>query len=189
MKGPASAGLFFVRPARAHSWRCKSSRELTTASEVKRNCGRVFERTFLGYSFGRLPEGAVRRRLAPKALARLKDHVHSLTRRTRGRSIHQMATELRSYLLGWKAYFRLARMPRVFGELDAWIRQWLRLLHLVLWKRGRTAYPALLAVGASPVVAGTIAANLRRWWRNSGMLLNAVLPIAYFDRLGIPRLS
>ena len=34
----------FVRPARAHSWRCKSSRELTTASEVKRNCGRVTDR-------------------------------------------------------------------------------------------------------------------------------------------------
>src|SRR5690606_41266550 len=32
---------FFVRPARAHSWRCKSSRELTTASEAKRNCGRA----------------------------------------------------------------------------------------------------------------------------------------------------
>ena len=33
-----------VRPARARSWRCKSSRELTTASEVKRNCVRVTER-------------------------------------------------------------------------------------------------------------------------------------------------
>ncbi len=32
-----------MRPAWAHSWRCKSSRELTTASEVKRNCMRVTE--------------------------------------------------------------------------------------------------------------------------------------------------
>ena len=32
-----------VRPARAHSWRCKSSRELITANEVKRNCMRVTE--------------------------------------------------------------------------------------------------------------------------------------------------
>ncbi|NHZ67346.1 hypothetical protein F1735_34910, partial [Massilia sp. CCM 8694] len=30
-----------VRPAWAHSWRCKSSRKLTTVSEVKRNCGRA----------------------------------------------------------------------------------------------------------------------------------------------------
>ena len=33
-----------VRPAWARSWRCKSSRELTTANEVKRNCVRVTDR-------------------------------------------------------------------------------------------------------------------------------------------------
>jgi hypothetical protein len=38
-----SRGLFSVRPAWAHSWRCKSSRELVTVSEVKRNCTRVTE--------------------------------------------------------------------------------------------------------------------------------------------------
>ena len=32
-----------VRPAWAHSWRCKSSRELVIVSEVKRNCMRVTE--------------------------------------------------------------------------------------------------------------------------------------------------
>jgi hypothetical protein len=36
-------GLPFVRPAWAHSRRCKSSRKLTTASEVKRNCMRATE--------------------------------------------------------------------------------------------------------------------------------------------------
>jgi hypothetical protein len=33
-----------VRPAWAQFWRCKSSRELTTASEVKCNCVRATER-------------------------------------------------------------------------------------------------------------------------------------------------
>jgi hypothetical protein len=32
-------------------------------------------------------------------------------------------------------------------------------------------------------------ADSRRWWRNSRMALNNVLTIAYFDRLGMPRLS
>ena len=32
-----------MRPAWAHSWRCKSSRELVTVSEGKRNCIRVTE--------------------------------------------------------------------------------------------------------------------------------------------------
>jgi len=31
--------------------------------------------------------------------------------------------------------------------------------------------------------------NSRRWWRNSGLLLNGVMTVAWFDRLGLPRLS
>ncbi len=34
----------------------------------------------------------------------------------------------------------------------------------------------------------TIAANRRRWWRNGGMLLSAVLNLKWADRLGVPRL-
>ena len=36
-------GFSIVRPAWAHSRRCKSSRELVTVSEVKRNCMRATE--------------------------------------------------------------------------------------------------------------------------------------------------
>jgi hypothetical protein len=39
-----SQGLFRVRPTWAHSCGCKSRRELTTVSEVKRNYGRVTNR-------------------------------------------------------------------------------------------------------------------------------------------------
>ena len=42
----------------------------------------------------------------------------------------------------------------------------------------------------TPGVARTVATTSRRWWWcNSGMLLNSVLTIAWFDRLGLPRLS
>jgi hypothetical protein len=34
-----------------------------------------------------------------------------------------------------------------------------------------------------------VAANSRRWWRNSDGVLKWVLDIAYFDRLGLPRLA
>jgi RNA-directed DNA polymerase len=131
----------------------------------------------------------VKRKVAPKALERLKDRLRQLTRRTCGRSIEQVVETLRSYLLGWKAYFRLARMPHVFRELDEWLRHRLRQLHLVQWKRGRTAYRKLVELGSKPVVAATIAAHTRRWWHNSAMLVNSVLTTAYFDRLGLPRLS
>ena len=44
-----------MRPAWARSWRWKSSRELTTASEVKRNCVRVTERGEEARSVNREP--------------------------------------------------------------------------------------------------------------------------------------
>ena len=50
-------------------------------------------------------------------------------------------------------------------------------------------YRELKALGASETDARKIAANSRSWWRNSRIALNRVLPIAYFDRLGVPRLS
>ncbi|MCP3727264.1 group II intron reverse transcriptase/maturase, partial [Paraburkholderia sp. CNPSo 3272] len=52
-----------------------------------------------------------------------------------------------------------------------------------------TIYRELRALGALPAVAQQVAANSHRWWRNSGQLLNSVLTLAYFDRLGVPRLS
>ena len=81
-------------------------------------------------------------------------------------------------LLGWKAYFRLAQTPRVWRELDEWLRHRLRAIQLKQWRRGTTMYRELRALGAKPDVARRVAANSRRWWRNSGMLLNAVLTIA-----------
>src|SRR3990172_11603659 len=42
--GPIGGAFQLVRPAWARSWRCKSSRELTTANEAKRNCARATER-------------------------------------------------------------------------------------------------------------------------------------------------
>jgi RNA-directed DNA polymerase len=50
-------------------------------------------------------------------------------------------------------------------------------------------YRELLALGAKLEVARQVAANSRRWWCNSGMLLNAVLTLNWSDRLGLPRLS
>ena len=46
-----------------------------------------------------------------------------------------------------------------------------------------------LPLGASEHVAKRVAGNSRCWWRNSAGELNRVLTIAYFDKLGVPRLS
>ena len=117
-----------------------------------------------------------------------KQRIRRLTRRSGGRSLEEVVRKLRVYVLGWKAYFRLAQTPRVWQELDQWVRHRMRAIQLKHWKRAKTIYPELLARKASPDVAAQVAANARRWWRNSGMLLNSVLNLAWADRLGILRL-
>jgi hypothetical protein len=62
-------------------------------------------------------------------------------------------------------------------------------VQLKQWRRGTTMFRELRRLGASEDLAARIASNARRWWRNSRMGLNMVLPIAYFDRLGVPRFS
>jgi RNA-directed DNA polymerase len=74
-------------------------------------------------------------------------------------------------------------------ELDEWLRHRLRALHLKHWRRGKTMYRELRALGATSEQAARIASNARRWWRNSRYELNRIMPISYFDRLGVPRLS
>lgn len=158
-------------------------------NESKSAIDKAWNRKILGYSFWVAPGRVVKRRIASKALAVMKERVRHITRRTRGRSIKQIVGDLRRYLLGWKGYFGLADTPKAFGELDEWIRHRLRAIHLKHWKRGTTIYRELRARGLSERGAAKVAANGRRWWRNSGMLIHVAFPIRYFDELGLPRLA
>jgi hypothetical protein len=148
----------------------------------------VFRRKFLGYSFWVAAGGKIKRRVADKAMATFKQRVRELTRRSGGYSLDKVVKQLRVYVLGWKAYFRLADTPGVWNDLDQWIRHRVRAIQLKQWKRGTTTYRELRKRGASSDVAAQVAANTRRWWRNSGMLLHRVLNLRWADQLGIPRL-
>jgi hypothetical protein len=158
-------------------------------NEAKSAVASVFGRKFLGYALWQGRGGHVRCTVATKALQAFKLRVRQLTRGSGGRSMEQVVEKLRSYLLGWKGYFRLAQTPRIWRSLDEWIRRRLRMLHLRHWRRGTTIYRELLKLGAKPEVAQSAAALSRRWWHNSLSAIHHVLTIAYFDRLGVPKLS
>jgi len=158
-------------------------------NESKSAVARPQDRKFLGYSFWYAKGSEVKRRIASKALVAMKDRVRDITQRSGGRSIESVILELRGYLVGWKSYFQLADTPRIFRELDEWLRHRLRAIHLKHWKRGTTIYRELTRRGMRPDGARWVARNGRRWWRNSGMTINVAFPIAYFDGLGLPRLA
>lgn len=158
-------------------------------NESKSAVASVFGRKFLGFALWQAGNGEVRRAVSAQALKAFRHRVRQLTRRNGGRSMAAVVERLRSYLLGWKGYFGLAQMPSVWRRLDEWIRRRLRALQLKQWRRGKTIYRELLRLGASPRVALSVAALSRRWWHNSLSAVHHVLTIAYFDRLGVPRLS
>lgn len=157
-------------------------------NEAKSAVASAFGRKFLGYCLWQL-NGEVKRAVAVQALKTFRQRVRQITQRSGGRSMAQVAEELRRYVPGWKAYFRLAQTPRVFRGLDEWLRHRMRALQLKHWRRGTTMYRELGALGASSEHAARIAANAGRWWHNSRFELNRVLSLSYFDRLGVPRLS
>ncbi|MGC8501385.1 MAG: group II intron maturase-specific domain-containing protein [Leptospirillia bacterium] len=127
--------------------------------------------------------------MAPKALETFKHRIREMTCRSGGRSMEQVAEQLRRYLPGWKSYFHLAQTPRTFKGLDSWIRHRLRAVQLKHWKRGRTVYREVLKMGASSELAAMAARRVQGWWHHSQSDLNEVLTVSYFDRLGVPRLS
>jgi RNA-directed DNA polymerase len=160
-----------------------------TVNETKSAVASVFGRKFLGYSLWAAKGKVVKLAVAKKALLTFKQRVRELTWRSGGQSMAEVVARLRVYLLGWKAYFGLAQTPGVWRTLDEWLRHRLRAIQLKHWKCGPTMFRELRALGAGLDVARQVAGNARRWWRNSARLVQSILTIAYFDRLGVPRLS
>ena len=160
-----------------------------TVNETKSAVASAFGRKFLGFRLLRTAAGAIRLLVADKPLAAFKHRVCRLTQRNAGRSLAHVIEELRPYLLGWKAYFGMVQQSTLWPALDRWIRHRLRAIQLKLWKHGPKAFLALRALGASYSEARGIAAKMRHWWRASDGRMNNLLSPAYFDRLGLPRLS
>jgi len=158
-------------------------------NEAKSAVASALRRKFLGYELWVAKGKEVKCAVARKALDNFKVRIRQLTRRSGGRSMAQVVEKLRPYLRGWKAYFGISQTPKVWGELDEWLRHRLRAIQLIHWKRPKAIYRELKALGASEDVAKQVAGNCHRWWRNSDGAIKRVLTIAYFDRLGVPRLS
>jgi RNA-directed DNA polymerase len=157
-------------------------------NEQKSAVARPWERKFLGFSFtaNRVPK----RRIAPKAVLRFKEKVRELTRRTRGISTERMAEDLSRYLQGWIGYFGKCQTPSVLQGLEEWTRRRLRSAIWKQWTRGTVRFAELRKRGVNKDLAACTAGSAHGPWRlaNSPALAFA-LPNAYFDSLGIPRLT
>lgn len=184
----------YVRSRRAGE-RVKESiaRFITTKLKLKVNqqksaVARPWERKFLGFSF--TWNRVSKRRIAPKAVLRFKRRVRELTRRTKGVSIERMAEELAQYLRGWIGYFGKCQTPSVLQGLEEWTRRRLRSVIWKQWKRGTVRFAELRKRGVGKNLAAQTAGSAHGPWRMANSpALTLALPNAYFNSLGIPRLT
>jgi len=184
----------YVRSRRAGQRVMESiTRFITTKLKLKVNqqksaVARPWERKFLGFSFtaGEKP----RRRIAPKAILRFKERVRELTQRTRGVSIERRAEELSRYLRGWLGYFGKCETPSVLQSLEEWTRRRLRSAIWKQWKRSTVRFAELRKRGVGKNLAAQTVGSAHGPWRLANSPgLDIALSKAYFDSLGIPRLT
>jgi RNA-directed DNA polymerase len=183
----------YVRSQRAGERVMRSIKQFITrqlklkVNEQKSAVARPGERKFLGFSFTWQREP--KRRIAPKAIARFKQRVRELTRRTRGVSVETMVKQLGRYLTGWRGYFGFCQTPSVLQELDRWLRRRLRSVVWKQWKYARVRFAELSKRRVSKDLAAQTAGSAHGPWRLSNSPALAIaLPNAYFVSLGLPSL-
>ena len=160
-----------------------SHRLKLSVNEAKSAVARPWRRSFLGFTIS----SRANRRVSIKAVKSLKQRVRAITRRTRGRSIEQIISELRKYLIGWNLYYGIAQVRSMLKELDSWIK---RRLRCYLWKQwGKSGYRQLRRRGVTRYLAWNTCKSAHGPWRLSrSPALAFALPARYFAKLGLPRL-
>ncbi len=147
---------------------------------------RPWKRSFLGFTVS--PRRDHRIKVADKAIVKLKERVRGLSRRTRGHNLLHVIADLKTYLLGWKAYFGIAEVLSPLRDIDKWIR---RKLRCYIWKQwGRSGYRKLRHLGVDRWTAWNTAKSAHGPWRLSkSPALYRALPNRYFTNLGLPSLA
>jgi len=143
---------------------------------------RPWKRKFLGFSFLSNREATIR--LAPRTVERFKERVRAITSRSRAASMEQRIQELNRYITGWMGYFRMASAKGHCEVLDQWIRRRLRMCLWKQWKRVRTRYRELRALGVPEHAVHKMANSRRGPWEMS-RVLNTALDTRYWQSQGL----
>jgi RNA-directed DNA polymerase len=147
---------------------------------------RVGARKFLGYA---LHTSKAQVKIAPhmKSVMKFKEAVKVLFRKGRGRNIPDFIKEdLNPVLRGWHQYFKVSDTKTIFVSLDQWIRRRIRMLYWRQWKKPKTRYAKMLAMGMKPDRAKESAFNGRGpWWNSKRLHTSELLPTKKLVEMGL----
>lgn len=153
-------------------------------NEEKSAVDRPWRREFLGFSFYKR-KGEVRIRVSRQALDRCRGKLRRLTKRTRSGKLGEVIDEVNEYSIGWVGYFQLADTPSVMKELDGWLRRRMRQLVWKRWKRGKTRWHKLRALGVPSGRAALGAVGTSPWQMAASPVVNEALSNAYWRQQGL----
>ena len=124
---------------------------------------------YLGYAFYRY-KGKCRLRVHPKSVTKMRDKIRELTDRSNGMSNAKREEKYQQYVKGWINYFKLADMKNLLGEMDEWARRRIRAVYWKQWKKIRTKYRMLKALGLEHWKAIEPANSRKGIWRMAKVL-------------------
>lgn len=146
----------------------------------------VGHRKFLGYNI-RTNKGQAKVAPHKASVKKLKAKIKSLFRAGRGRNIGRFIQEdLNPVLRGWHQYFKISDTMRIFIDLNWWIARRIRTLYWRQWKKPKTRYRKMLAVGIKQGRARECAFNGRGpWWNSDKLHMSELIPTQYLVDLGL----
>jgi RNA-directed DNA polymerase len=112
--------------------------------------------------------------VSEKSLSKFKRRIRELTGRSRGVSMDQRMSELRSYLRGWMGYFGLAVQSNLFDKLDQWLRRRVRMCYWKRWRWVRTRRRELIRLGVPRRQAIRHARSQKGPWRMAKSIATGV---------------
>lgn len=134
-------------------------------NEQKSAVAQPWDRKFLGFTF---TSGKEPGRIAvhESRVKRLKDKIRGLTKKMRG---NKVTDSIRKFIMpitrGWVNYFSIAEARSIFASLDGWIRRKIRGILWRQWKKPRTRYKQLIALGLKKDTAKKWAYSNKGPWR------------------------
>jgi hypothetical protein len=155
-------------------------------NQEKSRVGSPLRLKFLGFSMWKDKKRQFRIRIHDKSLKRFKDKVISITKRNRGRSVQSILDELKRFGVGWLGYYRLASLASRLVNIDSWIRARIRMYIWKQWKRVRTRFRNLQALGRGKEEAWMWANTRKGYWRIAhSQVLSMTLTNEHLEVLGL----
>ena len=142
---------------------------------------------YLGYTFYRY-KGKCRFRVHAKSVAKMKNKIRELTDRNKGISNKKREKEYQEYVRGWVQYYRLADMKGLLKRTDEWARRRIRAVYWKQWKKIKTRYRMLKALGMEHWMAKELACSRKGYWRMA-QVLNQIFSKKIIARLGYTSMS